>query len=38
MAAEKNQLITNFSTNPEWNPEGYERRHVPKNQEEDGSM
>lgn len=23
MAAEKNQLITSHSTNPEWNPEGY---------------
>lgn len=23
MAAEKNQLITSHSTDPEWNPEGY---------------
>jgi hypothetical protein len=37
MAAEKEQLVTNFSTDPEWNPEGYERVHKPKT-EEDGSM
>lgn len=28
MAAEKEQLITSHSTNPEWNPEGYKRNHV----------
>jgi len=32
-AAEKNQLITSHSTNPEWNPEGYV-----KNLDQDGSM
>ena len=33
MAAEKNQLVTSHSTDPEWNPEGYV-----KNLDEDGSM
>ena len=28
MAAEKGQLITSHSTNPEWNPEGYKRNHI----------
>jgi hypothetical protein len=33
ISAEKKQLITQFSTNPEWNPEGYklkDNQYVPK--------
>ena len=37
MAAEKDQLITNYSTNHEWNPEGYEKVYKPKT-DQDGSM
>jgi len=37
MAAEKDQLITNYSTNHEWNPERYEKVYKPKT-DQDGSM
>lgn len=37
-AAEKDQLVTSHSTNPEWNPEGYRKDHPSTTQEEDGSM